>query len=144
MKKIIIPVMALMLCACGGNTQNKNQIQTASESSDQVDTHNAQNALDYVGTYTGTFPAADCPGIETTLTLNEDQTYTLDQSYIERDAAFMTKGDYTVNDNLLTLIEPTMKTYFKVEENRLRRLDADQKPIDGELAEMYILTKTLK
>ncbi|MEG0498539.1 MAG: copper resistance protein NlpE N-terminal domain-containing protein [Alistipes sp.] len=52
-----------------------------------------------------------------------------------------TKGDYTVNDNLLTLIEPTMKTYFKVEENRLRRLDADQKPIDGELAEMYILTK---
>lgn len=141
MKKIIIPVMALMLCACGGSTQNKNQIQTASESSDQVDAHNAQNALDYVGTYTGTFPAADCPGIETTLTLNEDMTYTLDQSYIERDAAFMTKGDYTVNDNLLTLIEPTMKTYFKVEENRLRRLDADQKPIDGELAEMYILTK---
>lgn len=33
--------------------------------------HNAENSLDYDGTYTGTFPAADCPGINMTLTIKK-------------------------------------------------------------------------
>ena len=31
--------------------------------------------------------------------------------------------------------------YYKVEENRLRHLDADRQPIAGELAEHYVLRK---
>ncbi|MEG1612001.1 MAG: copper resistance protein NlpE [Alistipes sp.] len=141
MNKIWILALATTLCACGGNTQNKSSLQTASDSLEQVDMHTAENALDYLGTYTGTFPAADCPGIKTTLTLCKDGSYQLDQSYIERDASFGTKGDFVIEGDLLILSEQSMKTYFKIEENRLRRLDDDQQPITGDLAEMYILTK---
>ena len=31
--------------------------------------------------------------------------------------------------------------YYKVEENRLRRLNAKKQPITGELADQYVLTK---
>ncbi len=33
-------------------------------------------------------------------------------------------------------------SYYKVEENRLRKLDADRNEITGALAEHYILKKT--
>ena len=46
-----------MLTACGGNSRQKTTAGVP-------DMHNAENALDYQGTYKGVFPAADCPGIE--------------------------------------------------------------------------------
>ena len=105
--------------------------------------HNAEISLDYEGTYKGVFPAADCPGIETTLTLNADKTFALHQVYIDqKDGTFDEKGTYTVEENLLTLrVEGGETSYYKVEENRLRLLDADKNEITGELAENYILNK---
>src|SRR6476661_4964242 len=41
----------------------------------------ATNSLDYLGTYKGTLPCADCPGIETSLELTEDFNYTLTTNY---------------------------------------------------------------
>jgi uncharacterized lipoprotein NlpE involved in copper resistance len=35
----------------------------------------------YAGTYQGTFPCADCEGIETTLTLNQNGRYTIARTY---------------------------------------------------------------
>lgn len=37
------------------------------------------------GAFHGLLPCADCPGITTTLTLNADQTYTLEQRYMDRE-----------------------------------------------------------
>ncbi|MBR6495196.1 MAG: copper resistance protein NlpE N-terminal domain-containing protein, partial [Prevotella sp.] len=52
------------------------------------------------------------------------------------------KGTYTVEGDLLTLqVEGGETSYYKVEENRLRLLDADKNEITGELAENYILNK---
>jgi hypothetical protein len=53
---------------------------------------------------------------------------------------------YTVKGNLLTLrakvgIGLPAPEYYKVEENRLRRLNAKKQPITGELADQYVLTK---
>ena len=107
-----------------------------------ADMHNAENALDYDGTYTGTFPAADCPGINITLTLNKDKTFTLVSEYIDRkDATFTDKGNYTIEGNLITLQNGTEKNYYKVGENTLTALDRDKQEITGELAEHYILHK---
>ena len=55
-------------------------------------------------------------------------------------------GNYTVKGNLLTLrakvgIGLPAPEYYKVEENRLRRLNAKKQPITGELADQYVLTK---
>ena len=51
-----------------------------------------------------------------------------------------------VKGNLLTLrakvgIGLPAPEYYKVEENRLRRLNAKKQPITGELADQYVLTK---
>lgn len=130
---------SLMLAACGGAPQRK-----ADEAAAQTDMHTAENALDYLGTYEGSLPAADCPGIRTTLTLEEGGTYDLHRKYVDREAEFDERGSYTVEGNLLTLTRPDNdgRTYYKVEENRLRMLDAEKNPVTGVLAERYILQKT--
>lgn len=140
MKKLIwMAAAALVLASCGGNAPKKTASQAGAP-----DTHTAETSLDYAGTYTGVFPAADCPGIETTLTLRADGTFSEHSRYIDRDTEFDRTGRYMVQGNLLTLTpsDGDGVAYYKVGENRLRRLDSDRQPIDGPLAEHYTLTKT--
>ncbi len=70
------------------------------------------------GTFEGTIPCADCPGIETKLTLNDaDKTYTLDSKYLEKEnGAFSDKGSFEVSEDgtFITLKEegnPTPQIY---------------------------------
>ena len=146
---LLILAAATLLTACGGGKQQK---ATTADSRSQTteatvpDMHNAENALDYQGTYKGVFPCADCPGIEIELTLHDDNTYTMNSSYIDRSAEpIQQTGNYSVKGNLLTLrangMGLSMPEYYRVEENRLRRLDAHKQPITGELADKYVLTK---
>ena len=138
---------ALLLVACGGNASRKD---SAAAEPDQagavVDTHNAENAFDYCGTYRGTIPAADCPGIELTLTLQADGRFEQTWNYLEREGFFTERGPYKVEGNLLTLRPDGdgVPLYYKVEENRLRKLDASRRPIEGELASYYVLQKIEK
>lgn len=140
MKKILVMASAcLLFSACGSSDSGK---APESTKTNIVDAHNASNSLDYLGTYVGTFPAADGPGIATTLTLKADSTFTLRSVYIDRDSAFDDKGSYSLEGNLLTLkTQDGESQYYKVEENRLRRLDMDKQEITGALADNYILTK---
>ena len=69
---IIAFACTITLMACG----NGNKAAT--------DGHNAENSLDYEGTYYGFLPAADCPGINVTLTLNKDKSFTIINDYVER------------------------------------------------------------
>ena len=137
---LLILAAAIMLTACGGNSRQKTTAGVP-------DMHNAENALDYQGTYKGVFPAADCPGIEIELTLHNDNTYTMNSSYMDRsEEPIQQTGNYTVKGNLLPLrskvgIGLPAPEYYKVEENRLRRLNAKKQPITGELADQYVLTK---
>ena len=66
MKKIFILVCSCALLAACNNSAKTNKSAGADSTSIEVtDIHNAENSLDYEGTYKGVFPAADCPGIET-------------------------------------------------------------------------------
>ena len=143
MKKIFILVCSCALLAACNNSAKTNKSAGADSTSIEVtDIHNAENSLDYEGTYKGVFPAADCPGIETTLTLNPDKTFSLHSVYIDRDSSFDEKGTYTLKDNLLTLNEEGGElSYYKVEENHLRKLTMDKQEITGELADNYVLNK---
>ena len=138
-KVVILAAAAVALASCGGNAPRRSAQQETGAF--KPDIHNAETSLDYRGTYRGVLPAADCPGIETTLTLKPDGTYSLHEEYLERDACFDTEGAYTLHGNLLTL-EGSDTTWYTVEENRLRRLTTDRKEVEGPLAEHYVLRKT--
>ena len=144
-KNVLILAAVLALVACGGNAPKKKAAaETQTTTAAAPDMHTAETSLDYLGTYEGTLPAADCPGIQTTLTLAPDGSYALHLKYIDRDSEFDEKGAFTVKENLLTLTpsEGGQPQYYKVEENRLRRLDAEKQPVTGALADNYTLQKT--
>jgi len=104
--------------------------------------HNSRNSVDWVGTYRGTLPCADCPGIRYVLTLNEDQSYRLQTRYLERSDSVTTESgtfSWDKNDNQITLGDRGEK--FQVGENQLFHLDMEGNRISGDLAKHYILRK---
>ena len=143
MKKVFILVCSCaLLTACNNGVKTNKSSETDTVAIEVPDMHNAEISLDYEGTYKGVLPAADCPGIETTLTLNPDKTFTLHSVYIDRNSSLDEKGTYTVKEDLLTLQEKGGElSYYHVGENCLRKLDMDKKEMTGELAEDYILKK---
>ena len=105
--------------------------------------HNSRNSLAWAGTYRGVLPCADCPGIETTVTLRADGTYSARSRYLGEDGpTTASEGRFTWSDDggtvSLTGEEPAR---YRVGENRLIRLNLDGSAIEGALAENYVLTK---
>ncbi len=81
-------------------------------------------------------------GINMTLTIKKDKTFELISEYIDRqDATFKEYGTYSVEGNIITLINGEDKQYYKVGENTLTALNQDKQAITGELADHYILHK---
>lgn len=136
--------IGIVLMSCH-QPQKTSELKEEKQETVQVpDGHTAENALDYWGVYEGTLPAASCPGIKTVLTLNKDNTFDLHSEYIdEKDGVFDEKGTYTLQGNLLTArLKDGQVYYYKVEEGRIRMLNADKEVITGQLAENYILKQT--
>ena len=128
-----------MLFSCNQTTQNQN---TDNSSGADTEQKTSTQADEYVGTYKGMFPCADCSGINVLITLNES-TYTSEET--AEDIVTKDKGSisYDKENKIITLIsseEKDRKTYYKVKENTIVFLE-DGKEIEGELASYYILTK---
>ena len=100
--------------------------------------------LDWVGTYTGTIPAASAEGINVRLRLSNDQTYTIRYEYVGRpEGNFESTGSFKWDKtrSIITLDSNDLPPYYKVGENTLTQLDMNGKVITGNFADMYILTK---
>ncbi len=127
----------IALTACGGRNARTPISSEAAEPTETIATANLS------GTYTGTMPAADGPGIAFTLNLCDDGSYTSSSEYLERDMTYNEKGHFTIEGERLTLYpdagEPT--TCYRIEENSLRLLDSDGRPVTGALADHYVLTR---
>lgn len=90
--------------------------------------HNSRNAVDWAGTYEGTTPCADCPGIATRLTLQADGRFALTTQYLERQVAPQTvRGSFSWNaaGTTVTLEGEGGGQQFRVGEGRLLLLDRD-------------------
>lgn len=144
MRKRNLFLLASMLClltACCNKTKGEVSVCDSSSTEVNQEIHTAENSLDYEGTYKGTLPAADCPGINVTLNLLQDGSYSETNEYIER-STFEDKGTYCVSGNVLTVVsEKNDTSYYKVEENQLKKLNKEKAEITGELAKYYILKK---
>lgn len=147
MKKIIISTFAIaLLISCKTNSSSDSQptndsitIETAVVA--VIDEHNAQNSLDYMGTYKGVLPTASGEGMEVTITLS-DNTYTKSTVYIGKDAKpFEEKGSYSWNENgnTITLDNLEKPNQYLVQEGKLVQLDVEGNKITGDLADKYTL-----
>lgn len=135
MKKSIL--LLLLLVGCQKQAAKKNEVD--------AEKHNAKNSLDYVGTYKGILPCADCQGLETEIAINENNTYTIKTKYQGKgDKVYLQKGTFSWNSKGTIIILKDVKNapnqYF-VGENTLTQLDMSGQKNKGSLADEYILSK---
>lgn len=139
---------AAIMVSCNGKKTAQNEAN--SDSTSVADTTVASENVDLTtvaGTYEGTLPAADCPGIKTVLTIHADSTYQLTQDYLERkDGHDEASGVLRVLDGKVLVLErPSSgeQTYYKVKDDQhVVMTDSLGNEPEGETAKLYVLTKT--
>lgn len=108
-KTIFVWLAAISVVACTGKKQNSENSATTADST---------KVINYAGNYECVMPAADCPGIYTVLSLNENGEYEMYQKYLERVGSFVTKGKFEVKGDSIKLLEE-YGYVLKVAENKL-------------------------
>ena len=108
--------------------------------------HQAENSLDWAGTYKGLLPCADCSGIETQLELKSDYHYELTELYQGKGDGqqFKSTGTFAFDSSgsTITLDKNADGRKFFVGENFIEARDYETgAKIEGSLAEHYKLTK---
>ncbi len=153
MKKaiVLVAVFVSVLCGCKNGEKNESTSEETMEnvdaSSAEMDSHNSENSLDWMGVYEGTIPCADCEGIKTVLELRNDKSFTLWQSYLGK-----SEGDFKENGTYIwdetgskVILKGENETFqYKVGENQLWMLDKSGNVIEGDMANMYILKKKVE
>jgi len=94
----------------------------------------------FAGQFVGMLPCADCPGIDTRITLNTDGTFTLLETYQDRkEKTTPIEGTWTAEDNgKRILLDPNTKAeadrqYEVLSHDEIRLLDQEGKHIEGDL-----------
>lgn len=145
MKKHSFLILLVLAVSCQQQSNNKAESKTDSVKNAVANSHNAKNSLDYIGTYKGILPCADCDGLDTEITINENSTFSIKTKYVGKgDKIFELKGnfDWNKSGNMIILreVKNGPNKYF-VGENTLTQLDLSGKKITGNLASAYILSK---
>lgn len=122
---LFLALFSLAFFSCG----NKNSSETDAMESDSVLLRDkAQDTVAYYGLYKGKLPPELGKGssFETTLALNEDNTFVLYAS--DEQEEFNEQGNYGVTDDLVTLFMIDRKPYYyRLEEGRKLRLLNEKK-----------------
>ena len=90
----------------------------------------------FAGEFSGTLPCADCPGIDTTISLKPDGSYAVHEVYQGKAGGFDGDGTWTAEENGKRIrLDPNSKSeqdrLFTVKSNdELETLDMEGKPID--------------
>lgn len=133
--------------ACNDTTKTVST-DAASKDADTIaapDMHTSEIALDWEGRYTGVLPCADCEGIETTINLKGDNTYSIREAYLGKGVdPIEESGDFIwTKDGGIIELETlnSGKRIYKVGENVLIARDTEGNEIEGEMTELYRLEK---
>ncbi|RDZ28831.1 copper resistance protein NlpE [Lysobacter silvisoli] len=99
----------------------------------------ALDAKAFAGTFSGTLPCADCPGIDTRVELKADGTYAIEETYQERkDGNSKSDGTWTAEEaGQRVRLDPNSKSeddrlYQVVSADEIRALDKEGKAIDSQ------------
>lgn len=144
---MIFAVMSLaLMTSCNGNKTAQNVVNNDSVNVTDTAVNENVDLASVAGTYEGTLPAADCPGIKTVLTINADKTYELKQDYIDRkDGHDEASGVLELLDgNVLMLVRPSSgeHTFYKVKDDKsIIMTDSLGNEPEDDMAKLYVLTK---
>ena len=127
-------ILFVFLMSCTNNKDAKIDEKKFSD-------HSSIKSLDWKGTYKGTLPCADCPGIETILTLDGNNTYQLKRTYLGKGEPKDEKGNFTWNSDGNRIMLDSDNGWYQVAENQLIHLDRTGNKITGALASSYTLAK---
>ena len=84
------------------------------------------------GTYEGTLPCADCPGLQTLITFNSDGTFHMEETYLESDVEpRVTDGTWILDKDIITFTAGDYKFEYKLISEKEIRWAPDGKEITG-------------
>jgi uncharacterized membrane protein/uncharacterized lipoprotein NlpE involved in copper resistance len=141
-RTILFAVTLGALAACKGEGGRQNGTDSShAVTADSPGSGISGPASKAVGTYQGTLPCADCPGIDYQISLFEDQHYKELMVYRDRNEgkATIDTGLWKMeNDSVVSLVgrEPQR---FLFEAGKLYHLDREGGRVTGALADNYIL-----
>ena len=146
MKRVIfsLSIICLLFGLDACKSKGKKQAPVDAE---VVAVENARDNLNWVGSYSGVVPCADCQGILTQITLNADNTYQISWKYQGKDdETFKNSGTFQwdAEGNIITfegLDKDTFPTRYKAGEEHLLQLDMEGNVITGEHADKYMIHK---
>lgn len=165
MYRLFFVLAATALFACNPGNEEKAHTDNASEHATNVEQANqsasnqiaeGSNAdpvyssslnIDWTGTYTAILPCEDCEGIETTITLNSDQSFTAKAIYKGKQVSpYEAQGTFKWLDDGTRIkmigIDPSYMSYiYAVGENQITCLDQIGEPFTGKQASSYTLKK---
>jgi NlpE N-terminal domain len=138
----------LSICAA---TQSPYILSAQTTTTPKQDSATAKSPMQLVAQYRGVLPCADCPGIDTTLSLFANSPndlaharYVLKSSYQERNHSFTETGAWTIvhgtPDNPDATVyqlkpknggQPT--NFLRVSDNEILQLDSERRRIDSKL-----------
>ncbi len=128
-------------------TEQSQDLQTI-EAAPQVNnaTDNLSENQGWQGQYHGILPCADCEGIETSLMLNADNTFTLTSTYLGKNEEPTTTSGmvkWNTEQTKITLMDASEHKvgHYAVSQGSLTKLDKNGEPITGDLAAQYTLKK---
>ncbi|MEO8772871.1 MAG: copper resistance protein NlpE N-terminal domain-containing protein [Gelidibacter sp.] len=134
--------IALVICATSCNSGKKKEAQTIEDQIEAIG-DNSRDALDWAGTYEGVLPCADCEGIKTILTVNQDNTYVIKETYLgkeEKPREIQGTVKWDNKGQKITFSEANRHPYL-VGENTLTQLDEKGNKIKGAMTSLYVLNK---
>lgn len=76
----------------------------------------------FSGTFEGVLPCADCPGLQTSITIKADGTFRMEEIYLERsEGTFISEGTWVLNKGLITFTTEGYSFIYKImSDNEIR------------------------
>ena len=144
LKLIVFTILlSVLVTFCTSKKNEENSSFTLEQ--EFINEHNSENSLDWHGVYEGLLPCADCEGIKTLITLNEDNTFTILEIYLKQQKEYISEHsgmiEWDKTGSIINLKSEEEKRMYFVGENQLFHLDVNGEKIKGALEDMYILKK---
>lgn len=132
MKTLIVFLLGYLVLFSACKTGPKGQVYHPPSS---------RNTVTWPGEYLGMIPCADSDGIETIITLNKNETYTIKTRFRGKSTDFDVKTGRIQWDKKgnIVYLEGGAPGGYRVGEHKITQLDIQGNPIMGNLAAKYIL-----